>query len=175
MVVCLVLKHCRWTPHCTALQALHRSAFCLMDTQRHGKSSCATSLTAHEMSCCSPRPAVLGSHCKIFVCIFPLMEHLLPSKMGATRIWSVLFLLHTQHFVEYPTTRSLLHEYFHVAISFFPLNFYLVFIWAMLFSVHKLQADCHTCKTSQDDLHQPNFGGKLQISLHLPKKQGKTT
>lgn len=52
----------------------------------------------------------------------------------------------------------------------------------MLFSVHKLQADCHTGKTSPEvqlDLHQPNSGVKLQISLHLPKnkanKAGKTT
>lgn len=55
---------------CKSWWALQRPASCSMDTHRHGKSSCATFLTAHEVSCCSPRLAVLGSHCKIFVYIF---------------------------------------------------------------------------------------------------------
>lgn len=50
--------------------ALYGSVVCLMDTHRHGKSSCATSLAAPEVSYCSPRPATLGSHCNIFVYIF---------------------------------------------------------------------------------------------------------
>lgn len=33
MVVYLVLKHCWWTAHWTAMQALHRSIVCLMDTE----------------------------------------------------------------------------------------------------------------------------------------------
>lgn len=146
MVVCLVLKHCWWTPCSRAMQAQAGPARVFLSVwwmHRHGKSLRATSLTAHEVSCCSPRPAVLESH----------------------------FLLHTQLFVEYPTIRFFFSNNNPCCNIFFPL---ILFFLTMLFNVHKLQADYYTGKASlevQQDLHQPNSGGKSLSAL--TKKQGR--
>lgn len=181
--MCLVLKHCWWTPHCTAMQALHRSAI-LSD----GHTDTWKVLMCHlshspwgvlllSQACCAG--ISLQNFCVYFRVYFSFNGAPSTIKDVCHKDVKFAFLISHRAFFRISYRKVSSPLIIPCCNIFFPLNFYLVFICAMPLSVHKLQADCHTGKSSSEDPHQPNFGGKLQISLHLPKNKahraGKTT
>lgn len=142
------------------------SATSLMHAHLCGRSSCATSLRAHGMSRWSLRPAML-LFVAMFLCIFPLMKHLVSSRKDVCQMKHV-----------FSTSNTAFCRISQLSCFFFFMNnpalcvnskiflsLLFLFFWPMLIGFqpiwNALQIPYHMGKNSTEVkgyLHQPNYG-----------------